>query len=149
MSAEAGLTLLAEAGRVLGASLDLDETFARVARLSVPALADVALFDLLEPGQPPRRVAVAVADPEREAMAGELLRYPPRGASHPVLEAARTASARMLSPVPDQMLRAVAHDARHLEILHALGFVSVVEAPLVARHAVLGVLTLARARVGA
>ena len=146
MSADDSLELLSEAGRLLGESLDLPATFARVARLCVPALADVALFDLLEPGEPPRRVAAAAADPALDAAAQELLRYPPRETgAHPLFDAARSAAPVVLRRVDECMLRSVAQDERHFELLERLRFVSVVEMPLVARGTVLGVLTLARA----
>ena len=51
------LALLAEAGRVLGESLDLSATFAGVARLCVSGLAEVAIFDLVDGGARPVSVA--------------------------------------------------------------------------------------------
>ena len=72
----AALTLLAEAGRVLGESLDLSATFAGVARLCVSGLAELAIFDLVD-GEV-RRVAVAAANPDLAPLAEELRGYPPR-----------------------------------------------------------------------
>ncbi|HUJ24400.1 MAG TPA: ATP-binding protein [Myxococcales bacterium] len=138
---------LLETSRVLGESLDLSSTFAQVARLCVPAVADVAIFDLLEPGGSAKRVAVAAADAEADGVAQELLAWPPRDPdAHPMSEAVRSGRARVLRNVSDEVLRSVAQTPRHFELLKRLGFVSVLEAPLSARGSVLGVLSLARGR---
>src|SRR5436305_7736112 len=54
---------LAEAVALLASSLDYGSTLARITRLTVPALADWALLDLLQEDGTVRRVEVACADP--------------------------------------------------------------------------------------
>src|SRR5687768_6385777 len=66
---EARACLVAEASRVLAASLDVDATLAQVARLAVPMLGDWCLIDVAAEHHGTRRVAVAHADPDREAAA--------------------------------------------------------------------------------
>ena len=141
MSAD-GIAFLSEAGRVLGESLDLPGTFGRVARLCVPALGQVAIFDLIEHGDV-RRVAVAAAEARLEPLAQELLHYSPH-ATHPIFASADSARAVLLPHISEEKLRGVAQDARHFQLLHELGFVSALLVPLVARGAVLGVLSLVR-----
>lgn len=142
----AALALLAEAGRVLGESLDLSATFAGVARLCVSGLAEVAIFDLVDGGT--RRVAVAVANPELAALADELRGYPPRDwKTHPLAAAVR-AGRSVTVEVDDAMLQSVAHDQRHLTILRSLPIASMLEAPLLVRGHALGVLSLSRGQRG-
>jgi PAS domain S-box-containing protein len=64
--------LLAEASRVLAASLDYEATLADLARLAVPDLADWCTVDMVEPDDSLRRVAAAPLDPGPPALAGRL-----------------------------------------------------------------------------
>ena len=74
--AEKGHRFLAEASRVLAASLDYERTLSTVARLAVPEVADWCAVDLAV-GDDVERVAVAHVDPARVALARELeRRYP-------------------------------------------------------------------------
>jgi PAS domain S-box-containing protein len=68
---------LSEAGALLGASLDLEETLAAVTRLAVPAVADWCAIDLLEDDGSIRRVAAAHTDPSKSELAFELGRQWP------------------------------------------------------------------------
>lgn len=61
-AAERALRLLEEFGRVLASSIDYEETLQRVARLSVPTLADWCFVDLLAANGAVRQVAVACRD---------------------------------------------------------------------------------------
>src|SRR5688500_10444309 len=56
-----GLHLLAESGRVLSSSLDVDETLQAIASLAVPALAEMVMVDVVEDGAV-RRVAASHVD---------------------------------------------------------------------------------------
>ena len=55
-------TFLAEASALLDTSLSLEQTFANVARMSVPYLAEFCSVSVVDAGGPPRRMAVAVED---------------------------------------------------------------------------------------
>lgn len=63
-TAERRSNFLAEAGRVLSASLDYQSTLTRVAELAVPTVADFCAVYVEEPGIRSRPVAVAYFDPQ-------------------------------------------------------------------------------------
>jgi len=68
------LRLLAEATTQMTGALDVTDACARLARIAVPALADLSAVDLVDqPGRgPSRRVAVAARDAPDEALLREL-----------------------------------------------------------------------------
>ena len=70
----AQLRLLAEATTQMTGALDVTDACARLARIAVPALADLSAVDLVDqPGRgPSRRVAVAARDAPDEALLREL-----------------------------------------------------------------------------
>ena len=70
----AQLRLLAEATTQMTGALDVTDACARLARIAVPALADLSAVDLVDqPGRgPSRRVAVAARDAADEALLREL-----------------------------------------------------------------------------
>ena len=74
---ERRLQLLAESGRLLASSLDLDLTLGAVARLVVPELADIAIIDLVEDGMM-RRVAALHANAALAEAAERTKHFPPR-----------------------------------------------------------------------
>lgn len=147
--AEDAARFLAAASRMLGESLDYERTLQQVADLAVPTLADWCVVDLVE-GLQVRRVALAHIDPERVAMARELLhRYPedPQ-ASIGVRQVVRTGRPEMLTEITDAMLEAGARDADHLRLLRELQLRSYVIVPLQARGRTLGAITLVAAESG-
>jgi signal transduction histidine kinase len=141
---------LAEASKLLAASLDYATTLASVARLAVPHFADWCAVDLIGPDQSLERVAVAHADPARVEMAKRLQhRYPVRpddlAGVGPVL---RTGQPRLVPEIGDEALAQVAHDAEHLRILRELGLRSYLSVPLVARGRTLGAVSFIAAESG-
>src|ERR671921_578584 len=62
---------LAEASRILSASFDYHTTVATLARLAIPAYADFATVDVVEPDGTTRRVGAAHADPAKEPVLHE------------------------------------------------------------------------------
>jgi serine phosphatase RsbU (regulator of sigma subunit)/PAS domain-containing protein len=66
--------LLAEAGRLLASSLELEETLRTVARLAVPEFADWCAVDIVEGDGAPRQVASGHPDPRVDALLLELRR---------------------------------------------------------------------------
>jgi serine phosphatase RsbU (regulator of sigma subunit)/PAS domain-containing protein len=60
--------LLAEAGRLLASSLELDDTLRTVARLAVPEFADWAAVDLVEPSGSLRQHSSGHADPRKDEL---------------------------------------------------------------------------------
>jgi PAS domain S-box-containing protein len=146
---EASLRFLAEASAALASSHDYRTTLASVARLAVPELADWCVVDMVEAEGECRRLAVVHQDPAKVELGWELARrFPlePEGLFGP--EVLRSGRSELVADVPDSLLRAVAHDAEHLEILRGLGFQSCICVPLRLRGRTLGAITLASAESG-
>ncbi|MCW1912245.1 response regulator [Luteolibacter sp. GHJ8] len=69
------MSFLAEAGNVLSASLDYDQTLRNLARLVVPRLAEFCLIDRIDEEGNLHQVAVAHRDPAQETVLRQI-RYP-------------------------------------------------------------------------
>lgn len=134
--------LLTEAGRRLAESLEPAATLSTVTDLLVPALADMCIVDLFRDDSAVERAAVIHADPARAALAANLQQYPPDLTRPGVAEALRTGTSDREANVTDEMLVRIARDDEHLGLLRALGVVSHMRVPLVARGRVLGSLLL-------
>ncbi|MFT3769648.1 MAG: GAF domain-containing protein [Minicystis sp.] len=147
--AERRAAFLAEAGVLLSESLDYEETFARLGRLCVRALADHCLIDIVE-GREIRRLAVAHADPAKEPLLRELQRrHPPRwDSTHPASAVLRTGTPLLFPEVSDEVLRASCDDDEHFRILREIGTRTGLSVPLVARGQMLGALTLSSGTPG-
>lgn len=143
-------SLLAEASRALGSSLDYEATLRTVAQLAVPRIADWCAVDVLDDQGALKRLAVAHVDPAKVEFARSLReRYPedpesPQGI-HAVL---RTRQPAMISSIDDDMLVHAARDQEHLAILRALGLTSYIAVPLVAHGRALGVMSFVTAESG-
>ena len=134
---------LAEAGRVLGSSLDVDETLQRVARLVVPRMADWCAIELPDERGELEQVALAHVDSKLVETARALReRWPPRPdtPSSPY-EVLRTGEAQLLAEVPDALLEAVVTDPEQLAAVRKLGLNSALTVPMIARDRTLGVMS--------
>jgi serine phosphatase RsbU (regulator of sigma subunit)/integral membrane sensor domain MASE1/anti-sigma regulatory factor (Ser/Thr protein kinase) len=140
------VAFLAGASEILSRSLDVDQVLGRLARLTVPRLADWCSVDLVDHGAF-RNVAVTHADPDKVSLARELRRrYPiepgdPTGAPN----AARTGRSELYGEITDELLRQSARDEEHLRILRELGPMSAMVVPLSARGRTLGAVTFVSA----
>ena len=135
---------LAEAGALLGASLDYEATLDAVVSLAVPAIADWCAVDLVTDDGSIRRVAVAHTDPEKAELARDLGRRWPSRLSDPTGfgRVIRTGEVEQME-VTDEMLAGVARGEEHLEIIRSLGLRSAVIVPLLtAPGRILGALAL-------
>jgi PAS domain S-box-containing protein len=141
---------LAEAGAVLGGSLDFDATLDRIAQLVVPRLADWCFVELLRDDGRIDRAAIAAADPELLAMAREYDRRYPLDPDSPVgsPRVIRTGEPELVPEIDDATLQAVAEDGEHLEILRGLGFRSSMIVPLRIGGRVIGDIALVGAGSG-
>ena len=141
--AEDILRFHAEAGAILASSLDYETTLASVARLAVAALADWCFVDVLTEDGTIRRVATAHVDPNKEALAEQLLRYPPQldgpNISSRIL---RTGESWWAAEISDDDLASLSHRPEHLRILRAMGVRSGMGVPLVARGRIVGAIRL-------
>ena len=144
------LQLLAEAGALLGSSLDYETTLTALTRLAVPRLADWCSLDILGEDGVVRLLAVAHVDPAKVKWAHELRkRYPPDPKdSHGVHEVIRTGHSSLLADIPDELLVAATRDAEHLRIARELGLRSALTVPLTARGRTFGALALVNAESG-
>jgi len=147
---------LAEASRLLSASLEYETTLRAVAEAAVPRLGDWCAVDVVrDPANaawPPEieRLAVMHHDPAKVALGWALAARQPIDWSAPagVPAVLRDRAPLFVPAVSDAMLVATAGDAEHLALLRALDFSSIIVVPLVARDRTLGALTLCTAESG-
>jgi PAS domain S-box-containing protein len=143
---DVAVELLVEAGMALTESLDMTRTLGRVARLTVPRLADLCVIDLLERDGSIRQMAVASAD---ELVASELQalrerqRLNPDG-EHPVARVIRSGEPELLPVMTGTQLRSFAEGSEHARFMLDHGYHSAAVAPLLARSRTLGALSVLR-----
>jgi PAS domain S-box-containing protein len=143
-------SFLAEAVRVMSASLDYRDTLTAVAQLAVPAIADWCAVDVADGQDGVKRLAVAHVDPEKVALAQQLQeRYPadpdtPGGIHHVI----RTGKAAFMSSIPHALLEAVARNDEHRRIIRELNLHSYMCVPLMAHERAFGAITFVSAESG-
>jgi len=137
---------LAEVSAALAASLEYRSTLARVARMSVPFLADACIVDIAEEDGGVTRLEVALADPAKHGVAARLKANPPRpGSSSPQARVLRTGQPIIAPEVKAADLEKFTQDEAHRQALEDFGPRSLMVAPIVARGRTLGALTFAAA----
>jgi PAS domain S-box-containing protein len=141
---ERALTILAEAGRVLGSSLEVEATLSELTRLLVPAFTDICVIDVLE-AERLRRVAVACKDPSREPLITAARDYDTRrwGFEGGEAQVALGPSPLLVPIVDEAWLRAATIDDPHLEAARAIRMSSLLSLPMIATGRVIGRMTLA------
>ena len=139
--------LLTEASELLALSLDYERTLARIAELAVPRIADWCAVDIVNEHGKVERLAVAHVDPKKIQFVHDLeAKYPPDpNASTGVPEVIRTGKSEFYPEIPEAMLVASAVDEEHLKLIRALGLVSAIVVPLMAREKVFGAITFVSA----
>jgi GAF domain-containing protein len=135
------LRVLAEAGRVLASSLDVDDILREVAGLVVPALADACMIDLTLEDGTVRRVATAAEDPDLERA---LESHPPRpeDAVNPALRRIRTSTSVELVHIDDAFVELSWPDDAAYQRLLLARVRSAAVVPMTTRDTVIGRLTL-------
>jgi PAS domain S-box-containing protein len=143
-AANARLSLLADASRLLGSSLDFEKTLRHVARGVVPNFADWCTIHLIKEDGTIERVATEHEDLEKVAWAKEVgERYPPDPDDpYSPLNIAKGGRVVMMGEIPDELLVAAAKDGAHLELLRSVGMRSFIAAPLIGSDGPLGSMTL-------
>jgi PAS domain S-box-containing protein len=147
---------LAEASRLLSASLDAHASMRDVARAAVPALSDWCGVDLVTDPRstewPPAvtRLGIAHQNPEQVAFATAYQERNPIdwSATSGIATVLRTGEPQLVPAVTDDMITAIAKSEEHLADLRRFGFASVMIVPITARGRTLGVLSLAMAESG-
>jgi PAS domain S-box-containing protein len=140
------LSFLAEASRLLGASLDYQATLQAVAELAGTEIADwIAVYMLDEEGEP-RRIIGSHPDPRRNALVQEIMaNYErPLDERSPIAAVIREGEPQLIEEVTDEMVAAAAIDERHLELLRALGIVSALSVPVQVEGQTVGALSFIR-----
>jgi PAS domain S-box-containing protein len=145
-AAERRAAFLEQVGTLLSATFDYGTGFGQLARLAVPELADYCLIDEVEPDGGTRRVAVAHADPAREARLLADVRNPPDAdpERRPVLRVVRTGEPLLVPEVTPELVEKLAVDERHRErwMANPSRPRSFIIVPLTARGRTLGAITL-------
>ena len=140
------LAFLVEAGRLLSMSLDPTTTLERVAKLTVPRIADWCTLDLLQENDELQTVAAMHVDPAKIELLRKLRAYPVRAdETRGIQKVLRSGHSELYATVNDELLTDVAQNQEHLKLLRSLGLTSAMIVPLRARGQILGVMTLAQA----
>ncbi|HET8571593.1 MAG TPA: ATP-binding protein [Candidatus Limnocylindria bacterium] len=146
--ASQALRFLSDAGAVLSASLDYEETLRNLARLAVPVFADWCAIDVLDDEGGVQRVGIHHSDTAKLAFAEEFRsRFPPNpDAPTGVYSVMQTGRAMLAAEVTDEQLAASPDAARYgpeyVELMRQLGIRSAIVAPLLAGERVIGAITL-------
>ncbi len=143
---QADLAFLSEAGELLGSSLDLPSTLARLTRLLVPRLADYCVVHL--DGYSPEEVPIAHVDPAKVELVREVLRASAPGGSHSHRQVVRTGEALLFESLPEGFLEDAARTPEQLELMRRVGPCSLLVLPLQIKTSLFGSITLARSDSG-
>jgi PAS domain S-box-containing protein len=140
-SAERRASFLAEASRVLGTSFDYQTTLSTLTHLAVPDLADYCIVDVVgEDGGRLERIGVAHADPAKEPLLREIVRFWEVGEREHHFR--RAGESVLIPRITDEMARRSIVSEEHERIARQIWPRSVVAAPLRVGERLLGVLAL-------
>lgn len=144
LEASARIRLLADAGSVLGRSLDYRQTVSQVAASAVPGFADWCAVDLLDEGGELQLLAVAHVDPDKVELARRLRADHPPDPDAPsgAAAVARNGRSELLRTIPPALLEETAARFPDLaELIRELRLTSWMSVPLIARGRTLGVMS--------
>ena len=136
-------SILADASRLLAASLDHGTIASRIAAFVVQGLADWCAVDVIGDDGRFHRIGAAHVDPGRLAVLKELDRRYPLKANAGRLRGRVVATAEPIAlfDLDEATLRAQARDEEHFELLRNVGMRSAIWVPLSTRGRVLGVMS--------
>jgi PAS domain S-box-containing protein len=135
--------LLTEAGAVLAASLDYEQTLANLARLVVQNFADWAVIDVMDEEGQLSRLKVASADPDQAALCAVLEEMPPdRDLPHLMRSVIEGKRPIVVEQVTSEYIESLGQGPEHLQALQTAGVKSFVAVPLLMRGQSLGALFL-------
>ena len=142
--------LLLRASGVLLSYLDTERMLCDLSHVVVPDFADWYTVDVVEPDHTIRRIETMHRDPAKVGFAKELAaRFANRPESvHGARAVIRSKTSQLITNVTDEMLRDIAQDEEHLQLIRSLGLRSFIVAPLRGRHSVLGAITFVTAESG-
>jgi PAS domain S-box-containing protein len=140
--AEQTQRFLAQAGALLAGSLAAERTLESVAELAVRVLGDWCVIFLGSETDAVRRAHATHADPARSAQMLRLCEIPFRtNPGHPVLRCL-TSGETVVAVMDDAMLRRMADDAEHYDLLRSLEPRSMLAVALRAREHVVGAICM-------
>lgn len=144
-AAQQRLTFLAEASQILSTTLDYTSVLTKLARLTIPHLADYCIVDVLEDGNL-RQLAVAHIDPSKEQVIRDLrARYPFRpDGNFGVGRVVATGASEMEPVLDDAWIERVSRDADHQRLLEHIHPHSYIIVPMRVQNEILGALSLVR-----
>ena len=138
------LRLLAESGRVLSSSLDVEETLRAIARVAVPELAEMVMVDVIEDGAI-RRVAASHADERVSALFERARHFPPRlGDGGPQARVIESGRSLLVTELDEAWIASLNRGGEHAALVRDLAPTSLLVAPLRSREEVLGTVSLVR-----
>ncbi|MDQ3549736.1 MAG: PAS domain S-box protein, partial [Chloroflexota bacterium] len=148
--AQDGLRLLAEAGEVLGTSLEYQTTLASVAQLIVPRLADWCAVNMVDEAGKPTQLALTHVDPDKVVWLRMLQEQFPPDPDEAIaqMQAFSNGEPLIFREITDEFLVANARSPEHLEAIRQIGFRSAVAVPMMARGRVVGTISLVFAESG-
>ncbi len=140
--------LLALAGELFGAMLDVESTLSQLAQLVVPRLADWAAVEVVDETESFQRMGVAHVEPDGADLLRELHeRYPLKPSKgHLRGRVVATREPIALYETEEKGLRSLARDEEHFDLLRRLHIRSALWVPLVVRDRVVGVLAVGYSR---
>ena len=134
---------LAEAGEILGRSLDYEDTLRAISDLVVPRFADWCFIDLVEADGGFRRTAVAhPPGAGNEAIARRLQRvYAPKSTNDGVSQTVARGTSYLMNDVAEDVVIAAGRDDDHRDALLSMGIRCFVSVPMTSRGTTFGVMT--------
>lgn len=137
---------LAHAGLELERSLDVQATLHALAELTVPELAELTVIDVLAEDRSIDFTVAASTEPGVARRVEEIRRREPilPSGPHPVAEVLRSGEPLLIPTVSAQLHGRIAQGPEHQALIEQLGYRSAIVVPLVARHRILGALSLLR-----
>jgi PAS domain S-box-containing protein len=139
---------LADAGTLLGSSLDDRAALIGLARLAVPRMADWCSVDLRDDQGAVERIALAHADPRKLQAATALRERYPATDEEAVRRILATGKSERVRELTGEMLEVSARDPEQLALMRELGLRSWMAAPISVHGQTLGVITFASAESG-
>jgi PAS domain S-box-containing protein len=142
-AAERSTRFLAEAGEILGRSIDYEDTLRAISDLVVPRFADWCFIDLVEENGWLGRIAVAhPPGPANEEIARRLHRsYEPARVLYGLAPPHARGMSFLMNEVTDDFLISVSRDDQHRDDLISMGIRCFVSVPMTSRGKAFGVLT--------
>lgn len=149
-TAELRSRFLSETSRVLGSSLDYEQTLRSVAWAAVPQFADWCGVDLVDERGVRERVVAAHPDPAKLVLAERLHGYEPAelDLEQGLGKVVRTGEPELYNDISDEMIVAAAVDAEHLALLRELALRSVIIMPIRGPTRTLGAMSLVASESG-